>query len=286
MKIVLIALVFLFSLSTAQATELNNPKYASIIVDMKSSSIVHEVNAFETRHPASLTKMMTLYLLFEQLKQGNLTLESPLTVSVNASMASPTKIGVKPSSTIKVRDAILCLIVKSSNDVAVVVAENLSGSVEGFAQLMTDTSKELGMRNTIFRNPHGLPDVEQITTAFDMAVLGIRLYNDFPEYFHYFSTKEFTYQGRTYHTHNRMLDSYPGTNGIKTGFINMSGFNIVTSVQYEDMHLIGVVMGMPSWLSRNNHMASLLFQETIDLTTTPEQIGRKPAEFNIKQGDF
>lgn len=235
-----------------------NSKYASIVVDQNTGNVLYARNADAKRHPASLTKIMTLYMLFEQLEKGTIKLDSRLKVSAYAAAKPPTKIGFKPGQTIQVEHAIQVLVTKSANDVAAAVAENLAGSEAAFARLMTAKARDLGMTGTTFRNASGLPDDEQVTTARDMATLAKRIRYDFPEYYDYFSTKYFSYRGKRYRNHNGLLFSYEGTDGLKTGYIRASGFNLTASVHRGNKHLVAVVMGGKTSKSRNQHMASLL----------------------------
>lgn len=234
------------------------PAYSAIVVDAKTGETIHAEAADAQRFPASITKVMTLYLLFEQIDAGRFSLQSPLRVSAEAARQPPSKVGVRPGSTITVEEAIRALVTKSANDVAVVVAENISGSEEAFGQLMTRKARAIGMSRTTFRNASGLPDPEQVTTARDMSLLGRRLIADFPDRYHYFGTQYFAHGNRMIRNHNGMLRDYSGTDGIKTGFINASGFNIVTSAQREGVRLVGAVFGGSSWPQRNGHMAELL----------------------------
>ncbi|WP_299231337.1 serine hydrolase [uncultured Halomonas sp.] len=235
-----------------------NPRYAAIVVDVESGEILHAANAEETRYPASLTKMMTLYLLFEALEGRSLSLHHALPVSSYAASKPASKLYVKAGSTIPVETAIEALVIKSANDVAVVVAESLGGSEANFARMMTDKARELGMTRTTFRNPHGLPDANQTTTARDMATLSLRLMQDFPQYYHYFSRTSFDWKGKTITGHNRLLDNYAGADGLKTGFIRASGFNVATSAVRNGRRLVSVVMGGFTAASRDAHMADLL----------------------------
>ncbi|HSH57738.1 MAG TPA: D-alanyl-D-alanine carboxypeptidase family protein, partial [Halomonas sp.] len=235
-----------------------NPRYAAIVVDVESGEILHAANAEETRYPASLTKMMTLYLLFEALEERSLGLDHALAVSSYAAGKPASKLYVKAGSTIPVETAIEALVIKSANDVAVVVAEALGGSEAHFARMMTDKARELGMTRTTFRNPHGLPDANQTTTARDMATLSLRLMQDFPQYYHYFSRTSFSWKGKTITGHNRLLDNYAGADGLKTGFIRASGFNVATSAVRNGRRLVSVVMGGFTAASRDAHMTDLL----------------------------
>ncbi|WP_163577285.1 D-alanyl-D-alanine carboxypeptidase [Halomonas faecis] len=235
-----------------------NPRYAAIVVDAESGAVLHAANADATRYPASLTKMMTLYLLFEALEDGGLTLDQPLPVSTYAASKPASKLYLKAGSTIPVETAIEALVIKSANDVAVTVAEALGGSDEHFASMMTRKARELGMSDTVFRNPHGLPDARQVTTARDMATLALRVMKDFPQHYHYFSRTRFHWNGKTITGHNRLLDDYPGADGLKTGFIRASGFNVATSAVRHDRRILTVVMGGFTAASRDAHTADLL----------------------------
>ena len=234
------------------------PKFAALAVDARNGKVLYSNDADGIRHPASLTKMMTLYLLFQDLKAGKIKLDSPIRMSATAASKPPTKLGVKPGNTFPVEIAIKALVVKSANDVAAAVAENLGGTEAAFAQRMTRTARALGMSRTTFRNASGLPDARQVTTARDMATLGLRLMRDFPQYYPYFRTTSFTYGGKTISTHNRLLKSYEGTDGIKTGYINASGFNLVSSVRRGEQRLVGVVIGGKSGAGRNAYMVKML----------------------------
>ncbi|RCV88598.1 D-alanyl-D-alanine carboxypeptidase [Billgrantia montanilacus] len=251
---VLLASLLLLTAKTAQA----NPRYAAIVIDVESGDVLHSANADATRYPASLTKMMTLYLLFEAIEDGRLTLYSPLSVSSYAASRQASKLYVRAGSTLPVETAIQALIIRSANDVAVVVAEALGGSEASFGRMMTDKARQLGMPRTTFRNPNGLPDAGQTTTARDMATLSIRLMQDFPQYYHYFSQTRFTWNGQTITGHNRLLGSYPGADGLKTGFIRASGFNVATSAIRDNRRVVSVVMGGFTAASRDAHMADLL----------------------------
>jgi len=241
---------------------------AAIVVDMNSGSILQEQAADMPRHPASLTKMMTLYVLFGYLKAGKLTPSSDLTVTEHAATQAPTKLGLKPGATIKVNDAVKALVTQSANDAAVTIAENLAGTEENFAKLMTDTARQIGMRNTLFRNASGLPDDEQITTARDMAILSAHLIHDYPDYYTVFSTQYFTFNGRKYRNHNKLLLNYQGTDGIKTGYTRASGYNLAASVHRGEKHLIAVVLGGKTGSQRDAAMRALLERNFVAASTT------------------
>jgi D-alanyl-D-alanine carboxypeptidase len=234
------------------------PPYASIVVDVKTGQVLQGTNADAPRFPASVTKVMTLYLLFEQIERGRFQLDTPLKVSSYAAGRPPSKIGFDPGETIEVEDAIKALVTKSANDVAVVVAEAISGDEESFGELMTRKARALGMSRTTFRNASGLPDSEQVTTARDLATLGRAMNDRFPKYWHYFQTRNFEFAGRNYRNHNRLLGRVEGVDGIKTGFTRASGFNLLTSARDGNRHLMAVVLGGRSGRIRDAQMASLV----------------------------
>ncbi|MGN6535349.1 MAG: D-alanyl-D-alanine carboxypeptidase family protein [Mesorhizobium sp.] len=233
-------------------------KYAAIVVDARTGKTLFEANSTQPRYPASLTKMMTLYLLLEALESGRVTRDTQIPVSAHAASQPPTKLRFKPGETIDVDSAIRALVVKSANDVAVAVGEYLAGSEEAFAAAMTDKARRIGMRATVFRNASGLPDDGQHTTARDMAVLGMALRQHFPQYYSYFSATDFMFRGRLVRGHNDMLGRVRGVDGIKTGYIRASGFNIVTSYDADGRQIVVVVMGADSARQRNDHAEALL----------------------------
>jgi D-alanyl-D-alanine carboxypeptidase len=247
--------------------------YADIVIDAETGRVVHEADGNSLRHPASLTKMMTLYLAFQALESGRLSLGQYLAVSENASYQSPSKLGLRAGQHIRVEDAILGIVTESANDAAVVMGEALGGSEEGFAQLMTRQAHALGMVKTQFRNPSGLPDPDQVTTAHDMALLGAALINHYPQFYPYFSHTSFSYAGIYHHNHNHLMDRYDGMDGIKTGYIRASGFNLVASVKHGNTRLIGVVFGGRSAVARDNHMAQLLDQ-SFEVAQAENRAGR------------
>lgn len=263
-------------------------KYASMIIDAETGRVYHEVNADTRNYPASLTKMMTLYMLFEKLEQHELNLETKMTVSANASRQPSSKMWLAAGSKITVEDAILGLVVRSANDVAVVVAEHLGKTERGFAQEMTKKAKSLGMTQTNFRNASGLPNRGQLSTARDMATLSQHLMNDFPQYYSYFSRTKFTYQGTTYRGHNRFVDRYEGADGLKTGYINASGFNLAGSAKRENKRLIGIVFGGKSAKQRDQHLAELMdkgFSEAAKYGRPPYP-ARKPLMMVMADGSL
>ena len=231
---------------------------ASIVIDAGSGRTLHAADADARRYPASLTKMMTLYLLFDALDAGKVKPGTQLRVSRRAAAQPPTNIGLRAGGTITVKDAILALATKSANDVAVVVAEALAGSESKFAQRMTTKARALGMKQTTFRNASGLHHPGQVTTARDMAMLGRALLRNHPRQSRVFATRSFRYGGTRYANHNRLLGVYRGLDGIKTGYTNAAGFNLVATARREQTRLIGVVMGQRSAVARNARMSALL----------------------------
>ncbi len=250
-------------------------RYAAVIIEAATGQVISDDNGDAPRHPASLTKVMTLYLTFEALDRGKLTMDQRLSVSGWASIQSPTKLDLKEGGTITVRDAILGLITKSANDAAVVLAEALSGDEDIFAQRMTEKARQLGMKNTLYRNASGLPNDSQITTARDQAILTLALIRDFPAYYPLFSTQEFVYGRRINTNHNRMLGWYNGAEGLKTGYINASGYNIILTAKRDERRLIGVMMGGDSAQSRDNAIAALMdgaFNGTSSLVASNDRL--------------
>jgi D-alanyl-D-alanine carboxypeptidase len=243
------------------------PRYADIVVDANSGEVLHESKPDDPRHPASLTKIMTLYLLFEQIEAGKLKLDSPLTVSVRAAGQHPVKLGLKADQTLAVEDAIKALVTKSANDAAVVVAEAIGGTEEEFARLMTRKARALGMAHTTYANASGLPDDEQITTAREQAILGRAIQDRFPDYYRYFSTPSFQYLGREMRNHNGLLGQMNGIDGIKTGYTDASGYNLVASLRRNDRHLVAVVLGGSSNGARDARMRQLLEEHVVQAST-------------------
>jgi D-alanyl-D-alanine carboxypeptidase len=241
-----------------EARQSYSPAFSSIIVDGNSGATLSANNADAIRHPASLTKIMTLYLLFERLEAGKLALDSEMAVSERASEQAPTKLGLRPGQNIRVEDAIKGLVTRSANDAAVVIAEAIASDEGDFARLMTRKARALGMTRTVYRNASGLPNDEQVTTARDQATLGRAIQDRFPRYYRYFSMTAFTYHGHSIRNHNRLLGKVEGVDGIKTGYTRASGFNLVSSMRRGNRHLIGVVLGGRSGSSRDAVMRSLL----------------------------
>lgn len=233
-------------------------KYASIVVDAHDGRVVHAENADTRNFPASLTKIMTLYMVFDALDNGSLKLNQRLVASARAAGQPPSKLGLAKGNTITVEEAIKALVTKSANDVATVVAEAIGGSEIAFARKMTTRARTIGMTKTTFRNASGLPNRGQLSTARDMAVLARSMLKTFPHHYHYFSLAAFTYGKQTYSNHNNLLGHYEGTDGIKTGYIRASGFNLVASAERKGTRLIGVVFGGKTQRSRDLHMKTLL----------------------------
>ena len=234
------------------------PAYSSIVVDANSGAVMQATNADAPRHPASLTKIMTLYLLFERLEQSKIKLTTEMPVSAHAAVQAPSKLGLKPGDSIRVETAIRAIVTKSANDVAVIVAEAIGGDEPAFARMMTAKARTLGMNQTTYRNASGLPDDQQITTARDQAILGRAIQDRFPNYYHYFATRTFEYRGHAIRNHNHLLGAVDGVDGIKTGYIHDSGFNIVTSVRRANHHLVAVVFGGRSAPARDARVRSLI----------------------------
>ena len=233
-------------------------KSAVLVVDANTGRVLHESAADEPRHPASLAKMMTLYLTFERIEQGRLSYQTKIRISANAAAAAPTKLDLAEGEEIALIDAIKALITKSANDLAVAIAEHIAGSEEKFAKLMTQKARQLGMSATVFRNASGLPDEEQVTTARDMVTLALRLQDDFPQHYPLFATRTFTYGGETLYNHNTLLENFEGTDGIKTGYTRASGFNLVASVRRGRKHVVGAIFGGVSAGARNAAMRTFL----------------------------
>lgn len=257
-KLASLAAILTLAIAVNAAPAAAAPKYAGIVIDAKTGKTLYAENADALRFPASLTKMMTLYLTFEALKRGKVKLSTKIPFSANASAEPPTKLGVKAGRSITVEQAILGLVTKSANDAATATAEFLGGSEADFARMMTAKARQLGMSKTVFRNAHGLPNSQQVTTARDMAVLGMALRQHFPEYYHYFSVRSFTFGRTRMANHNRLLGTVSGVDGIKTGYTRASGFNLVSSVVDDNRSIVAVVIGGKSGASRNTTMKNLI----------------------------
>ncbi|HEY2032846.1 MAG TPA: D-alanyl-D-alanine carboxypeptidase [Rhizomicrobium sp.] len=250
-------------------------KDAALIMDGVSGRVLYARNAHALRHPASLTKMMTLYMLFESIKRGQTSMATMMPVSEHAAIQHPTKLYLHTGESIDVDDAIKAVVVLSANDVAVTIAEYLGGTEDHFGELMTQKARELGMNDTFYHNASGLPDDRQISTASDLAVLARHLAYDFPQYFHYFATTGFIYHGRYYHGHDNLLGRYDGADGIKTGYTEASGFNLVSSVVRGGTQIIGVVMGGRTAHMRDTEMMRLLDNTYDQIAQNPNMVARR-----------
>lgn len=268
-------LVLALAMPSPASAQIGSARYSSIVVDATSGDVLEEVNADQPRHPASLTKMMTLYLTFEGLRDRRITLDQAVPVSPHAASMEPSKLGLLPGSRLSVEQAILGLVTKSANDAAAALGELLGGSEDRFGQMMTLRARALGMGRTTFMNASGLPNPDQWTTARDLAILSRRLINDFPGYYRYFSTPSFAWHRQVIFNHDNMLRTYPGADGLKTGYTEASGHNLVTSALRGGIRLVGVVLGAASNGERDIHMASLLDQgfEQLDVP-----VFRKPVQ--------
>ena len=253
----------------AAQPRLDSKRYAAIVIEVETGAILHAEEAEATRRPASLTKLMTLYMIFEALDTGRLKLNQRIPVSAAAAHQSPTRLGLDEGDLVTVRDVILGLITKSANDAAVVAAEALAGSEDRFGRLMTQQARRIGMNRTTFTNASGLPDAEQVTTAHDMAMLARALIKRFPHYYGYFSTTDFNYGGFTHANHNRWMAWYQGADGLKTGFIRASGYNLAASAVRNDHRLIGVVMGGTSASARDQQMARIMDASFVRVQSLP-----------------
>lgn len=268
-----LALLLFFGSFGIYATDARAAKYASIAYDANTGDVLFETFAHHPRYPASLTKVMTLYIVFELIEQGRLDYNTLVPISAQAAAQPPSKLGFKVGEKIKLIDAIKALITKSANDVAVAVAERVAGSESRFARLMTKKARALGMKNTTFKNASGLPHDGQITTARDMVKLGLRIQDDFPKHYKLFKTRSFRYRGKRYKNHNTLLGRVSGVDGIKTGYIRKSGFNLVTSVKHKGKHVVAVVFGGKTAKRRNAHMRSIIARALKQAST---QKKRKP----------
>lgn len=258
-SLVTLAIALILALSLAGPASAN-PRYAAYVLDTNTGQVLFSRNADAQRFPASLTKIMTVYLLFEAMESGRISRSTPIPVSRKAAAEPPSKLGVRAGSTITVDNAIKALVTRSANDVATAVGEFLGGSEANFARMMTAKARQLGMNSTTFQNAHGLPNPRQVTTARDMAILGLAVREHFPDLYPYFGTRQFNFAGQTIGNHNRLLGRVTGVDGIKTGFIRASGFNLVTSVRTGGRSIVAVVMGGQTGASRDNHMAELIRQ--------------------------
>ena len=273
-----LTLCFSILFFTTHAAHANN-KYAGLVVDADTGEVLYQDHAGSKRYPASLTKMMTMYMIFDAMRQGKLHKNTRICVSSKAAAQPQTNISLQEGDTITVDQAVRALVVRSANDVAVAVAEHLGGSEWKFAMQMTNKARQLGMRNTVFKNAHGLPNSDQYTTAKDMAKLGIALRRDFPQYYGYFKETQFSWKGKRFKSHNNVLKDYDGVDGIKTGYINASGFNLVTSAHKHGYNVVAVVMGGKTSRSRDDHMKDLLdrsFTQLAERGDAPRRFAEAP----------
>lgn len=243
---------------SGKSSSLFNAKYASIVLDAETGKVLSSRYPDKIVHPASLTKMMTIYMAFREIEAGRLSMSSRVVMSRHAASQPPSKVGLAPGKSMSVRDAIGVLVTQSANDVAAAMGEKISGSESAFARDMTRVAHAMGMKDTQFQNASGLPNKGQVTTARDMAILARGLLYHYPQHYHFFGMKNYSFNGRSYHNHNRLMSSFAGMDGLKTGFINDSGYNLVASAKRGGRRLIGVVFGGKTWRSRNDHMAELL----------------------------
>ena len=275
---VTLSFLFLFSLDAIA-------KKAAIVLDYDTKEVLFEINADTRNYPASLTKIMTLYITFDYLKKGKLKNKTLLKVSKKAASKQPSKLYLEPGSSIRVEDAIFALIIKSANDVAAVVAENISGSEQEFSKLMTKYAHDLGMHNTNFKNASGLHHKSQLTTARDIATLSHALIKNFPNKYKLFSSEKFTYAGKTYKTHNKLMLNYEGADGIKTGYISKSGFQLAFSAVRENKRLIGVIFGGDSGSQRNKSLKIIMDKEFAELNISTKKSKVIVSNKNIKSND-
>src|ERR1700722_8783965 len=245
----------------------NSPAFSALVIDANSGRTLYSADENGLRHPASITKVMTLYLLFEKLDSGAMTLRTPIPISAHAAGQEPSKLGLAPGDSISVDDAIKAVVTRSANDIAVAIAEAVGQSESNFADMMTRKAHELGMSNTLYRNASGLPNDEQVTTARDLTILGRSLEERFPRYFRYFSTAQFNFDGEIIGNHNHLLGRIDGVDGIKTGYTRASGFNLLTSVHRDGRSLLAVVMGGRSAAGRDRIMANLIGDHIAEAST-------------------
>jgi D-alanyl-D-alanine carboxypeptidase len=268
-----IAILAATAVAPAQAAK---PRYAAMAIDANTGTVLHNRAGDAPRYPASLTKMMTLYMTFELIELGRLSYATKIKMTKRGAAASPSKLGLKPGQEIRLIDAIKALVTKSANDVAIALGQHIGGTEANFARLMTQKARKIGMTHTTFKNASGLPNKHQVTTARDMLTLALRLQDEFPKHYKLFATKTFTYRGKRYRNHNRLLTHYRGTDGIKTGYTRASGFNLVASVHRGRKHVVAAVFGGRTGRIRNARMRALLNKALAKASTKKT---RKPAVF-------
>jgi len=262
--------------SAAAPAQAARAPYSAIAIDANTGAVLHNRAGDAVRYPASLTKMMTLYMTFELIELGRLDYDSKIKMTEEAAAAPPSKLDLAPGEEISVLDAVKALVTKSANDVAVALAQHIGGTEQNFARLMTRKARQIGMTKTVFKNASGLPDPEQVTTARDMLRLALRLQDEFPRQYKLFATRRFTFRGHTYRNHNALLTRYRGMDGIKTGYTRASGFNLVSSVRRHGKHVVAAVFGGRTARIRNARMRSLLNKALAKAST---KVTRKPAHF-------
>jgi len=272
----LVGVIAIFSAATMAPAQAGRPPYAAMAIDANTGAVLHNRAGDAPRYPASLTKMMTLYLTFELIERGRLSYATKIKMTERGAAASPSKLGLKPGQEIRLIDAIKALVTKSANDVAIALAQHIGGTEANFARLMTAKARQIGMTHTTFKNASGLPNKAQTTTARDMLTLALRLQDEFPKQYKLFATKTFTYRGKRYRNHNRLLIHYRGTDGIKTGYTRASGFNLVASVRRGKKHVVAAVFGGRTGRIRNARMRALLNKSLAKAST---KVTRKPAVF-------
>ncbi|PPR53081.1 MAG: D-alanyl-D-alanine carboxypeptidase DacF [Alphaproteobacteria bacterium MarineAlpha5_Bin6] len=276
------SLIILFLVSIIVIPNHTLAKRAAIIIDYETKKVLFEKNADTLNYPASLTKMMTLYIVFDYLKKNKLNWNTKMRVSRRAASQQPSKLYLEEGSTIIVEDAVMALIIKSANDVATVVAEHISNSEENFASLMNKYARNIGMKKTTFKNASGLPNKRQMTTARDISILSYSLIKNFPKEYKLFKTEKFVWKGKTYKTHNKLMKSYPGADGIKTGYIRASGYQLAFSAIRENKRLIGIYFGGDSSKHRNNTMAFYMNKEFSELNILPQSKTKTNNQNNIE----
>ena len=272
----------IIAIATIFLSTMANAKYASLVIDAKTGELLHAVNENTRNYPASLTKLMTLYLMFESIEQKRFGLSSRLIVSRKAANRPASKLGLRSGELIKVKDAILAIIIKSANDVATVIAEAIGRDERRFALLMTAKARKLGMSRTTFRNASGLPHRGQMSTAKDMAILTRAIIAHFPKYYHLFSRQTFKFKGRTYRSHNKVLKTFRGAEGMKTGYIRASGYNLVATAKRNGRRIIGVVFGSNTSRARNRHMKNLLSRAFRPKNDSKPKIKSKPRKTKVR----
>lgn len=252
------------------------PKQSSMVIDGNTGGVLHNHDGDAVRYPASLTKVMTIYMVFSEIEAGRLSFSTRIKATKHSASMPPSKLGLKPGQTISVKEAVTALVVKSANDIAAALADHIGGSERAFARAMTQRARQIGMTSTVFQNASGLPNDRQKTTARDMLTLALRIQDDFPQHYHLFSATSFSFAGKTYKSHNKLMKTFPGMDGMKTGYIRASGFNLVSSVRTGNKHIVGVVFGGKTAKARNDHMQAILYQALARASTRRTRRGSQP----------